>query len=101
MGPAGGVAPIAGQIEYRWPISPREERDAAPDDEDLLALLGTGDLRDQARNLAMTTPAADLRDAYRVAAAMTAWAEGRMLSRRAGDRRRPARRRRERMGNDL
>ena len=75
MAPAGGVAPIAGQIEYRWPISPDEERDTAPDDEDLLAVLGTGDLRDQARNLAMTTPAAELRDAYQVAAAMTAWAD--------------------------
>jgi hypothetical protein len=75
MAPAGGVAPIAGQIEYRWPISPAEERDNAPDDEDLLALLGTGDLRDHARTLAMTTPAAELRDAYQAAAAMTAWAD--------------------------
>jgi hypothetical protein len=74
--PAGGVAPIAGQIEYRWPVSPGEERDAAPGDEDLLALLGTGDLRDHARNLAMTAPAAELRDAYQVAAAMIAWADG-------------------------
>lgn len=75
MAPAGGSAPIAGQIEYRWPISPAEERDNAPADEDLLALLGTGDLRDHARNLAMTTPAAELRDAYQTAAAMTAWAD--------------------------
>jgi hypothetical protein len=76
MAPAGGIAPIAGQIEYRWPISPAEERDNAPDDEDLLDLLGTGDLRDHGRNLAMTTPAAELRDAYRTAGAMTAWADG-------------------------
>jgi hypothetical protein len=75
MAPAGGVAPIAGQIEYPWAISPREERDNAPDDEDLLALLGTGDLRDQARALAMTTPVTELRDAYQAAAAMTAWAD--------------------------
>jgi hypothetical protein len=73
--PAGGVAPIAGQIEYRWSDSPAEERDNAPGDEDLLALLGAGDLRDQARNLAMTAPAAELRDACQVAAAMTAWAD--------------------------
>ena len=73
--PAGGVAPIAGQIEYRWPISPAAERDNAPDDEDLLALLGAGDLRDQARNLALTTPAAELRDAYQAAEAMAAWAD--------------------------
>jgi hypothetical protein len=76
MAPAGGVAPFAGQVEYRWPISPAEERDTAPDDEDLLALLSTGDLRDQARNLAMITPAAELQDAYQVAEAMTAWADG-------------------------
>lgn len=76
MAPAGGVAPIAGQVEYRWPISPAEERDDAPGDEDLLALFGTGDLRDRAQALAMTTPAAELRDAYQVAAAMTAWADG-------------------------
>jgi hypothetical protein len=75
MAPVGGVAPIAGQVEYRWPISPGEERDNAPGDEDLLALLGTGDLRDHARTLAMTTPAAELQDAYQVAAAMTAWAD--------------------------
>jgi hypothetical protein len=76
MAPAGGVAPIAGQVEYRWPISPSEERDNAPGDEDLLALLGTGDLREHSWNLAMTAPAAELRDAYQVAAAMTAWADG-------------------------
>ena len=74
--PAGGIAPIAGQVGYRWPISPAEERDNAPDDEDLLALLGSGDLRDHARTLVMTTPAAELRDAYQAAAALTAWADG-------------------------
>ena len=72
MAPAGGVAPIAGQIEYRWPVSPAEERDNAPDGEDLLALLGTGDLRDHARDLAMAVPAAELRDAYQVATTMAA-----------------------------
>jgi hypothetical protein len=76
MAPSGGVAPIAGQVEYRWPISPADERDSAPGDEDILALLGIGDLRDHARDLAMTTPAAELRDAYQVAVAMTAWADG-------------------------
>ena len=40
MAPVGGVAPIAGQVEYRWPISPGEERDSAPDDDEMLALLG-------------------------------------------------------------
>ena len=37
---------------------PREERDAAPDDEDLLALLGTGDLRDQDAGPASTAATA-------------------------------------------
>lgn len=74
MAPAGGVAPIAGQVEYRWPVSPAEERDNAPDDEALLALLATGDLRDLARDLAMAVPAAELRDSYLVATAMGAWA---------------------------
>ena len=36
MAPAGGAAPLAGQIEYRWPASPAIERDNAPDDEVLL-----------------------------------------------------------------
>jgi len=76
MAPADGVAPLAGQVEYRWPLSPGGERDAAPDDEDLVALLGDGDLRHQARNLAMTTPAAELRDAFQVAAGMPGWADG-------------------------
>jgi hypothetical protein len=75
MAPAGGVAPLAGQVEYRWPISPREERDAAPDDSDLLALLGSGDLRDQARDIAMTAPLAELRDAFRLAAGLSGWAD--------------------------
>jgi hypothetical protein len=76
MAPIGGVAPLAGQVEYRWPLSPPEERDAAPDDEDLLALLGSGDLRDQARDLAMTTSLAELRDAFQLAAGLPGWADG-------------------------
>jgi hypothetical protein len=76
MAPAGGVAPLAGQVEYRWPISPREERYAAPDDDDLLALLSSGDLRDQARDLAMTTPLGELRDAFQLAAGLPGWADG-------------------------
>jgi hypothetical protein len=75
MAPAGGVAPLAGQVEYRWPISPDDERDAAPDDDDLLALLGSGDLRDQARDLAMTTPPAELRDAFQLATGLPGWAD--------------------------
>lgn len=85
MAPADGIAPIAGQVEYRWPISPAEERDHAPDDEDILALLGAGDLRDASRILAMTTLAAELRVAYQVAAAMTAWAGNACLARVLGE----------------
>ena len=98
MAPAGGVAPIAGQIEYRWPISPAEERDSAPDDEDLLALLGTGDLRDQARKLAMTDPGRRAAGRLPGRRGDDRLGRGRLLGRRAGDRRRPARRRRERNG---
>lgn len=76
LAPAGGVAPLAGQVEYRWPISPGEERDDAPDEEDLLALLGSGDLRDKARELAMTTPVGELWDAFQLAAGLPEWADG-------------------------
>ena len=72
----GGVAPIAGQVEYRWPASPAEERDSARDDDEVLALLGDGDLRDYARDLIATAPAAELLDAYRATEAMAAWADG-------------------------
>jgi hypothetical protein len=77
LAPAGGVAPLAGQVEYRWPISRGEEPSDLPDDDDvLLALLGGGDLRDQARDLAMTVPAAKLRDAFDLAAGLPEWAGG-------------------------
>ena len=33
LAPAGGVAPLAGQVEYRWPISRGEEPAGLPDDE--------------------------------------------------------------------
>ena len=72
----GGVSPIAGQVEYRWPASPAEERASAPDDDEVLALLGDRDLRDQARDLAMTTPPAELRDAFQLAAGLPRWADG-------------------------
>jgi hypothetical protein len=54
---------VIGQVEYRWPISCGEESGGVLEDEDLLALLGGGDLRDRARDLAMTVPAAELRAA--------------------------------------
>lgn len=68
LAPAGGVAPLAGQVEYRWPISHGEEPTGLPDDDDLLrALFVGGDLREQFRDLAMTSRAAELLDAYRLA----------------------------------
>lgn len=77
LAPVGGVAPLAGQIEYRWPISRGEEPSGLPDDETLLGgLLGGGDWRDQARDLAMTTPTAELRDAFTLAAWLPGWAVG-------------------------
>jgi hypothetical protein len=76
MAPSHGVAPLAGQVEYRWPISRGEEPGGVPEDENLLALLGGGDLRDQARDLAMTVPAAELRDAFQLAAGLPGWADG-------------------------
>ena len=75
LAPADGAAPLAGQIEYRWPISPAEERGNAHDDEVLLTLFGGGDLRDQARDLAMTVPVAELRDAFQLAAWLPGWAD--------------------------
>jgi hypothetical protein len=76
MAPSGGVAPLAGQVEYRWPISRGEEPGGVPEDEDPLALLNGGDLREQARDLAITVPAAELRDAFQLAAGLPRWADG-------------------------
>lgn len=76
LSPAGGVAPLAGQIEYRWPMSRGEEPNGLPDDDDVLgSLLGGGDLRDQIRGLAMSTPAAELREAFRLAVQLPGWAD--------------------------
>jgi hypothetical protein len=75
MAPIGGVAPLAGQIEYRWPISRDDEPSGLPDDEELLrSLLSGGDLRDQARDLAMTTPIAEMLDAFDLATGLPGWA---------------------------
>jgi hypothetical protein len=77
LAPAGGVAPLAGQIEYRWPISRGEEPSGLPDDDDLLGgLFGGGDLRNQVGDLAMSASAAELRDAFRLAAGLPEWADG-------------------------
>jgi hypothetical protein len=76
LAPIGGVAPLAGQIEYRWPISRDDEPSGLPDDDELLhSLLNGGDLRDQARDLAMTTPAAEMLDAFDLAAGLPGWAD--------------------------
>lgn len=77
LAPAGGIAPLAGQVEYRWPIGRGKEPSGLPDDDELLAALldGGGDMRDQARDLAMATPAAELLDAFRLAAWLPGWAD--------------------------
>jgi hypothetical protein len=76
LAPAGGAAPIAGQVEYRWPISRGEEPAGLADDDELLALLGPGDLRNTLRGLAMTAPAPELREAFQLAADLPGWADG-------------------------
>ncbi len=75
MAPAGGAAPIAGQVEYRWPISRGQEPGGLRDDDDLLALVGPGDLRDKLRGLAMTAPALELREAFQLAVDLPGWAD--------------------------
>jgi hypothetical protein len=68
LAPAGGVAPLAGQLEYGWPLNREHEQVDVPRDEEILAaLVGSGDLRDRARNLAMTTPIEELRESFRLA----------------------------------
>jgi hypothetical protein len=77
LAPTGGVAPLAGQVEYRWPISRDAEPAGLPDAEELLGdMLGGGDFRDQGRDLAMTVPVAELQDAFHLAAALPGWADG-------------------------
>jgi hypothetical protein len=75
LAPAGGAAPIAGQVEYRWPISRGQEPGGLADDDDLLALLGPGDLQDKMRGLAMTSPTAELRETFQLAAGLSGWAD--------------------------
>jgi hypothetical protein len=74
MAPAGGAAPLAGQVEFRWPDS--DDRDVPDDDEVLGQLLGNRDLREQTRDVAMTAPVAELREAFQLAAQLPAWADG-------------------------
>jgi hypothetical protein len=77
LAPAGGIAPLAGQVEYRWPISRGEEPSGLPDEEELLgSLLGAGDVRGQFRGTAMTASVAELLDAFHSAAGLPGWADG-------------------------
>ncbi len=75
-GPRRWRRALAGQVEYRWPISRGKEPGGVPEDEDLLAPFGGGDLRDQALDLAMTVPETELRDAFQLAAGLPGWADG-------------------------
>jgi hypothetical protein len=75
--PAGGVAPLAGQVEYRWPISQEANDAGSIDDDELLGVLFEGgDIRVQWCDLAMTAPLLELQDAYQLAAALPGWADG-------------------------
>jgi hypothetical protein len=72
LAPAGAPSPLAGQVEFRWPDSPSQ---GVPDDDEVLGmLLGDRGLREQARDLAMSAPAAELREALQLAARLPAWA---------------------------
>jgi len=76
FGPVGGAAPLAGQIEYRWPISGGTEPDGLPGDDDVLSFLEQRDLRQQLAEIAASAPLAELRDGFTVAASMPDWAAG-------------------------
>ncbi len=76
LAPAGGAAPLAGQIEYRWPVSRGREPPGLPDDEDIISQLHNHDLRQQMTGLAARTPLAELRDAFTLAASLPGWATG-------------------------
>lgn len=74
MAPAGGAAPLAGQIEYRWPVSRGKEPPGLPSDEDVVSLLANQDLREQMTALAAATPLDELRDAFTLARSLPGWA---------------------------
>jgi hypothetical protein len=76
LAPAGGAAALAGQIEYRWPVSRGREPPGLPDDEDIISQLHNHDLRQQMTGLAARTPLAELRDAFTLAASLPGWATG-------------------------
>lgn len=73
--PPGAAAPLAGQVEYGWPISDHTLNDPQLDKADQRGALPEGDLREFARQLALVTPVPDLRDAWRVAMTVTEWAQ--------------------------
>jgi hypothetical protein len=75
LGPAGGAAPFAGQIEYRWPIGDDEVTDYPFNEDGELALAGGG-VREQMTGLAIGTPMNELLEAFTIAAGMPDWASG-------------------------
>jgi hypothetical protein len=78
--PADGAAPLAGQIEYRWPISVGSEPAGLPGDEDVLSLIEHRDLRQQLAELAASAPLTELADGFTVAAYLPQWATGMCLA---------------------
>jgi hypothetical protein len=73
--PAGVAAPLAGQVEYRWPITEEPSDDPLNTEEGLRALVPDGDLRVFLTELASTTPLAELRDAWRVHVECMTWSQ--------------------------
>jgi len=72
-GPVGGAAPLAGQVEYRWPGN-HEQADPHLTDNGGLDFLPEGDLRVYLRDLAATTAMKELLEAWRAAAQAGTWA---------------------------
>jgi len=72
-GPVGGAAPLAGQVEYRWPGN-EDQADPHLTDDGGLDFLPEGDLRVYLRDLATTTPMGELLEAWRAAVQAVTWA---------------------------
>lgn len=75
LAPAGAAAPLAGQVEYRWPDDADHVDDRLNSAEGLRAILPDGDLREYFRHLALTTPLHELRQTWLLAADTPTWAE--------------------------
>lgn len=73
--PAGAAAPIAGQVEFQWPGSDEDDIDYPISSEGEFVFGSGRDLREQFAELASSTPMAELREAFALAAGLMTWAE--------------------------